>query len=149
MLRNKQIHASISNYSTRGFTLIEIVMVIVLLGILGSTILAYFAGLGGTSDQALSTQANFLAQEKMDLVIADKKANGFNGVIAEAAASLPSPYDNFTREVEVICVDEADLNADDTGMPGCSGSDISAKRVRVILSWADRSLDLVTVLSDH
>ncbi len=132
-----------------GFTLIETIMIIVLLGILASGILMYFTGIGRGSEGFLLSQAAFLAQEKMEEIIALNKADGFDSITSQAPATLPSPFDNFTREVEVFCVDESDLNTSSGTMPECSDSDIKAKRVRVTVSWQGGSIDLVTVVSDH
>ncbi len=131
------------------FTLIELVMVIVLLGIVVSGILMYFAGTGGAPREVLATQAVFLAQEKMDELIGTAGAGGFDSIVSEAAASLPSPFDRFTREVEVFCVEEADLDTASGTMPDCSDSDIRAKRIRVVVSYPGGEVDLVTVLSDR
>lgn len=133
----------------RGFTLIEALMVIIILGVIGTGILMYFVGIGSSPNQVILTQATALAQEKMEKVIADKKANGFNSIVSEAAAALPAPFDRFTREVEVFCVQEADLNTSNGTMPNCTDSDIRAKRVRVIMSWQDNSIDYITVITNH
>lgn len=132
-----------------GFTLIEVLMVIVLLGIVGTTILLFFAGTGQAPNATLTTQATMLVEEKLEEIIADKKNGGFASIAAVAPAALPAPFDRFTRQVEVICVDEADLDASGGTMPNCTDSDILAKRVRVEVSWAGGSVDLVTVISDH
>lgn len=132
-----------------GFTLIEMVMVIVVLGIIGTGILMYFAGMGSTADRALMIQATSLAQEKIETVIADKKANGFNSIVSEPAAPLSAPFDRFTREVQVWCVQEADLDTPGGTMPNCTDSDIRAKRVRVVVSWPSGEADFVTVVTNH
>lgn len=135
----------------KGFTLIETVMVIVLLGIVGAGILMYFAGMRGSADPVLRLQAIELAQERMEKIIADKKANGFSSVVAEASAPLAAPFSNFSRGVNVICVQEGDFNTSNGTMPNCSDvSQYHAKRVQVTVSWtSDGSISLVTVLSDH
>lgn len=136
--------------SEKGFTLIEAVMVIVIMGIIGAGILMYFVGLGkGSSEQALVIQATALAQEKMEKIAADRKTNGFASIISEPSAAMPAPYGRFTSEVEVYCVEEADLDAGSGTMPDCSDSDIKAKRVRVIISWPGGSTDFTTVISNH
>lgn len=132
----------------KGFTLIEAVMVIVLLGIVATGILMYFAGLSKT-DQASIAVATGLAQERMERVIADAKANGFDTVVPAAPAALPAPFSKYTREVEAYCVQEADLDAPSGTMPACADSDIKAKRVRVTVTWPDGLVDLVTVITDH
>lgn len=132
-----------------GFTLIEVVMVIVILGVIGSGILMYFIGIGSKNDPVLLVQGTALAQEKIERLIADRKGNGFSSIVPETLAPLPVPYDRFTREVEVFCVQEADLNISSGTMPNCSDSDIKAKRIRVTVSWPGGSADYVTVITNH
>lgn len=132
---------------SNGFTLIETLMVIVLIGIMGTGLVMYFVGIG-SSGQALVIEGTSLAQGKMEEVLAHSKTS-FNAVISEADASLPAPYDRFTREVEVFCVNEADLNARVGTMPGCADSDIRAKRVNVIVSWPGGSAAFTTIITDH
>jgi prepilin-type N-terminal cleavage/methylation domain-containing protein len=132
-----------------GFTLIETVMVIVILGVIGLGIMTYFIGIGSSADPVLTTQATGLASEKMERIIADSKANGFNTILAEAVTPLAAPFSRFSTTVEVICVDEVDLDISGGTMPQCNDSDIGAKRVRVIVSWANNTLDLVSIISNH
>lgn len=134
---------------TGGFTLIETVMVIVVMGIIGTGILLYFTGIISSGSQAFTIQATALAQEKMERIMADRQANGFNSIIPEPPAALPAPYGGFTREVQAFCVQEADLNTASGTMPNCADSDIRAKRVRVVVSWSGGSADIVTVISNH
>lgn len=134
----------------KGFTLIEVLMVIVILGIMGSGILIYFVGVASSPGDAITVQGVALAEEKMEAILADKKANGFNAIVSESAVSLISPFDRFTREVEVYCVQESDLDADSGTMPNCTDSDIRAKRVKVSVTWAGGGrADIVTVISNH
>src|SRR3972149_4047979 len=93
---------------TRGFTLIEVVMVIVLLGILGTGLMMYFVGVSSSGDPVLTAEATELAQERLERALADRKALGFSSLVSEAPAALPAPFDRFTRELEVFCVAEAD-----------------------------------------
>lgn len=132
-----------------GFTLIEVVMVITIVGIIGTGILMYFMGLRSGGDLTTYNQATLLAQAEMEKVRADKQANGFSSIVAAAPSALPSPFGKFTREVEVYCVQESDLNANSGTMPDCNDSDIRSKRVRVIITWAGGSADFVTVISNH
>lgn len=132
-----------------GFTLIESVMVIVVLGIIGIGIMMYFVGVGSSSDPVLETQAGRLAGEKMERIIADSKANGFNSIVAEVATPLAAPYSRFSTTVEVICVDEVDLDITGGTMPQCNDSDISSKRVRVVVSWGSKTFDIVSLISNH
>lgn len=131
-----------------GFTLIETLMVVVLLGIIGSGLLMYFVGLSATN-QALVIEGASLAQDKMEKVLADSKAGDFNAIVSEPAAPLAAPYARFTRSVEAWCVQEADLDTQSGTMPACSDSDIKAKRIKVTVSWAGGAADLTTVITDH
>jgi len=131
-----------------GFTLIETLMVIVLMGIMGTGLVYYFAGLG-SSTQAQVVQATALAQEKLERITADKKANGFNSIVSEAPAALGAPYGRFTRSVEVYCVNEADLDLSAGTMPNCNDTDINAKRIRVTVSWQGGAMDFTTIITDH
>jgi len=130
-----------------GFTLIETLMVIVLLGIMGTGLVMYFVGLSSSS-QSLVVEATSLAQAKMEEVMALRKSS-FNAVVSEAAAALPAPYDGFTRSVEVFCVNEADLDTQSGTMPACADSDIRAKRVDVTISWTGGSAAFTTIITDH
>ncbi|CAG0983074.1 hypothetical protein GPROT1_02449 [Gammaproteobacteria bacterium] len=134
--------------SDSGFTLVEALMVIVLLGTMGTGLLYYFAGLGSYG-QARVVQASALAQEKIEMIIAGKKANGFNTVVSEPSAALAAPYEAFTREVEAYCVNEADLELAAGTMPDCIDTDIKAKRVKVTVSWNGGSADFTTIITDH
>lgn len=142
--------APLKQSAQSGFTLIETIMALVLIGIIGAGILSYFINLGkGSSEQALVAQASALAQEGLEEVLADKKTDGFASVVSIAAAPLAPPYDRYSREVEVFCVSEADLDASSGTMPECNDSDIRSKRVRVIISWSGGQLDIATVISNH
>lgn len=132
----------------KGFTLIETLMVIVLMGIMGTALVYYFAGLG-SSTQARVVQASMLAQEKIERIISDKKANGFDTIVSEAPTALGAPYGSFTRSIEVYCVNEADLDFSAGTMPDCSDTGINAKRIKVTLSWQGGSADFTTVITDH
>lgn len=135
--------------SARGLTLVEVVMVIVLLGIIGTGILLYLAGLGGGANATLTTQAAMLASSKAEEITAEARAGNFSSIIDEAPAPLAAPFDGFTREVEAFCVSESDLDAAAGTMPQCDDSDIDAKRVKVTVTWPGGAVDLVTVISDR
>lgn len=132
-----------------GFTLIETIMVIVVLGIIGTGILMYFVGLGSSGNLTIQPQAASLAREKIEKILADKNANGFSSIVSEPAALMTAPFDRFTGAVEVFCVQEADLNISSGTMPDCADSDIKAKRIRVTVSWTGGSADYITVITNH
>jgi len=133
----------------RGFTLIEVIMVIVLLGIIGTGILMYFVSLASSGDQTLTPRAAILAEEQIEQIIADRKANGFSSVVSAASAPLAAPMDRFSRSVEVFCVNEADLNTSIGTAADCNNSDIEAKRVRVVVTWGGGAAEAITVITDH
>lgn len=132
-----------------GFTLIEAVMVIVILGIITSGLLMYFTGVSSSGGPPLNIQGAMLAEEKLERVIAGKKANGFSTIVSEPSAPLPAPFNRFTMQLDVFCVQEADLNSSNGTMPGCADSDIRAKRVRAVVSWPGGSVDVATVITSH
>ena len=142
-------------HGSRGFTLIELVVVITLLGIVGGSILIYFFGVKRSGDPVLRTQAIELAQEKMDRILADKKnsSRGFSYIqnsnyAAESPVSGISP--SFNRSVDIFCVLEADLNISNGTIPNCSTTDFKAKRVKVtVTSPNNESVYLVTVLANY
>lgn len=99
----------------RGFTLIETVMVIVLLGIVGAAVLLPFiTTLRGSADPVLTQQGNFLAQGELDQVIADKRQTGGfaalptgTGLVCATAASMPT---GFTCSRDICFVPAGNLN---------------------------------------
>ncbi len=137
-----------------GFTLIETLMVIVIIGIAGAGILMYFTAGRFAPDQTLTLQATGLARQRLEGIIAGKKADGFSS-IAIAATPVPDPplappFNRFTRSVEVFCVNESDLNTNNGDTANdCPASDITSKRVRVLVAWDTGSVDLVTLISNH
>jgi prepilin-type N-terminal cleavage/methylation domain-containing protein len=125
----------------KGFTLIETVMVIV-----ASGILLYFVPISQSPEQVLTVQAIELAQVKMEEIIAEKKANGFDS-IATGTSTInpvdPAYFPNFARTTNVYYVSESDLDTDIA--PATS----DWKRVEVTVSWTGGVAGLVTVISDH
>ena len=130
-----------------GFTLIEIIMVIVLLGVVGTGILMYFAGLGASKDPVISAAGSILAEEEMEKIFADRKANGFSTIDNIAPSVMPAPFGRFTKEVQVFCVQESDLDASSGAMPNCADTQFRAKRVKIIVSWAGGAVDMVSVIT--
>ncbi|MBI5970821.1 MAG: type II secretion system protein [Deltaproteobacteria bacterium] len=137
-----------------GFTLIETLMVIVIIGIAGAGILMYFTSTRTAPDQTLIAQAAGLARQRLEEIIANKKANGFSSIALLTAPTadpaLAAPFNRFGRSVEIYCVNESDLNANngDTAAD-CPASDITSKRIRVIVNWDTGSIDLVSIISNH
>lgn len=64
--------------AARGFTLIELIIFIVIVSIMGVALLSAFStSLRGTPAAGQVTQATQLAQERMELVMAQRRAVGF------------------------------------------------------------------------
>lgn len=75
----------------RGFTLIELIAFIVIVAILGVALLTAFStGLRGAPEAALITQATQLAQERMELILAQRRAVGF-AAFADPCVPGPGP----------------------------------------------------------
>lgn len=139
-----------ANGKERGFTLIESVMVVTILAIVGVALVMFFAGIRSSGDPVTLVQASSLAEEQLERSIAVARAGNFGTIVAIAPAVLPAPYDRFTREVRVDCVNEAGLDTPVAWSVNCAASDIQAKRVRVIMTWAGGGqLDLYTVITNH
>lgn len=142
-------------YGSQGFTLLEAIAVIVLLGIVGAGILLYFTSMKYSANPVIRTQAIELAQEKMERILADKKnsARGFSWIQnsnypAENPVSGFSP--SFNRSVDVFCVLEADLNTSNGTMPNCSTTGYHAKKVTVTVTEPGGELiKLITIVTDH
>jgi prepilin-type N-terminal cleavage/methylation domain-containing protein len=105
-----------------GFSLIEIIITLMVLSIAAVGVLSVFtAGMKGSADPALLSQAVQLAQEKMDSIIGDRRnpARGFNFIIP---ANYPPdvPLTGFNRNVTIFCVNAGTLNNDNLAPPPCA-----------------------------
>ena len=118
--------------TSQGFTLIEVIIVIVLFSIVAAGALAVFNSISSSPELSLTILGAELAQTNMEEVIADKKSAslGFS-TITSAPITVPSPFTSGT--LEVFCVDEGDLDANngDAAAACDGGADIEAKRVLV------------------
>ena len=128
----------------KGFTLIETVLVIVVLGIAAAAVLALFTeSMRGSGNPAVVTQALELAQGELEQVIADKRANGFNAIATGTAGCTIGLPSCFACSRSVQYVDASDLN---TAVAGPT----NYKRVAVTVTAPDNSqLTVVTLLSNH
>jgi prepilin-type N-terminal cleavage/methylation domain-containing protein len=92
--------------SERGFTLFEVVMAVVILGVVGLPLALMFANASWRSgDGYLISTATFLAQEKAEQIMADRSSpgRGFDYVVSGnyPAEDPVSGYDGFSRSVTV------------------------------------------------
>lgn len=119
------INAPNSNLKTmynKGFTLIEIIILIVLAGILLSAIIVPFAtGVKGSGKPEMAATAIYLAHQKMEDFM---KFNYSNASLNPTALTpyAASDISNYQWQWEIIYVDN-NFNT--------SGSDVGYKRIRV------------------
>ncbi len=115
--------------NNKGFTLIEVLvaMVILSVGLLGTA--ALITGIiNGNKVSNRITTATVLAQDKMEEI----KGLDYSSVVSEPKSSLPSPYDQYERQVTVID-------------PSPSAN---MKTVTVTVYWeSNKSVSLQTILS--
>ena len=115
--------------NNNGFTLIEVLiaMVILSVGLLGMAALITGIIKSNKVSNRITT-ATTLAQDKMEAI----KRDGYTNAATEIKASLPSPYDQYEREVTVIDPSPA----------------VNMKTVTVTVYWeSSKSLRLQTILS--
>ena len=103
-----------------GFSLIEVVITLVVLSIAAVAVLSVFtAGMKGSADPPLLSQAVNLLQEQMETTIALRKSGGFNAVVSNPGGPFPAPFGDFSWNRVVACVNPADLNTS-LGSPPCA-----------------------------
>lgn len=112
----------------KGFSLIELVIVIVILGIASAGLMSVFStGMKGSANPLLENQALQLAQEKMDIIVGDRMntALGFTYLKNNGAGTI-YPAENpiagfpaFSRTVTTFCVAAAALNTSIGTPPTC------------------------------
>lgn len=87
---------------SRGFSLIELVLVMIILSIAGVAILAQFAQLGPglLADESIQT-ATQLAQERAEQVLAERRASGYAAIpVGTVTDDLSTTsYSNYIRTV--------------------------------------------------
>jgi len=119
----------ISMENNKGFTLIEVLvaMVILSVGLLGTAALITGIIRGNKVSNRITT-ATTLAQDKMEEI----KRSGYSNAVSEAKSSLPSPYDQYERQVTVVDNSPA----------------ANMKTVTVTVYWeSSKSVRLQTILS--
>ena len=125
-----------------GFTLIETIITLVILSIAAIGVLSVFtAGIKGSANPLILSQAVSLAQEKMDDVIALRKSGGFAGVttINPGVPAFPAPFNTFAWSRVVDC--------DPTFVP-CPAQ---YQRVTIRVSWnaGVDSISLVSLIANY
>ncbi|MBW2570426.1 MAG: prepilin-type N-terminal cleavage/methylation domain-containing protein [Deltaproteobacteria bacterium] len=116
--------------NNKGFTLIEVLvaMVILSVGLLGTAALITTGIINGNKVSNRITTATVLGQDKMEEI----KGLDYSSVVSEPKSSLPSPYDQYERQVTVIDPSPA----------------ANMKTVTVTVYWeSNKSVSLQTILS--
>ncbi len=126
-----------------GFSLIEIIITLVVLSIAAVGVLSVFTtGIKGSADPLILNQALSLAEEKMDEAIGLKRVGGFAAVNNVAVTAFPAPFNGYTWERVVECLDTT-LN-----LAACP---TEYERVTINIAWnagAD-TISLVTLIANY
>lgn len=138
-----------------GFTLIETMIVIVVLGLSLGVLIPFTVSLRNSAAPVLTQQAAFLAQEKLEQIVADRldrtTPRGFvyaTNPVNYPAESPIAGVAGFSRSVAVTCVTTADLNAAGTvPNPSCALSDARTDYARVTVTVTHAVLGTVTAAS--
>ena len=76
----------------QGFTLIETVIVVVVLGLSLGVLIPFTVSLRNSAAPVLTQQATSLAQGELDQVIAEKRAGGYAAVAGACAVPMPTGF---------------------------------------------------------
>ncbi len=128
--------------SERGFSLIEIVITIIILGIATGILVPFIVSLRGSANPVLMEQAVVLSQERLEQMIADRRDSatprGFRYATTPANYPNENPvagYPDFTRSVTIMCVTTANLDAAGTAPnPSCALADGLTDYARVTVT---------------
>lgn len=77
----------------KGFTLLELILTIILIGIAGSISVVGLSSLSGIGQERKNVVDAQLAQERLELILAEKRKNGFP--TSDAGADGPDPCDLY------------------------------------------------------
>jgi len=114
-----------------GYSLIELVMFIVILGILGAALFSAFGiALQGSGDSYPNSDAARLAQERMELILAQRRALGFAGF---TAASF-DPCTATPPSTQAVCAAIPAGYTVSAAFTGNWGGDANYKTIAVIVT---------------
>jgi prepilin-type N-terminal cleavage/methylation domain-containing protein len=138
----------------QGFTLIETVLVVVILGLSLGVLIPFTVSLRNSAAPVLTQQATLLAQEKLEQIVADRldKTTPRGFVYATTLGNYPAEnpiagMTGFNRSVAIACVTTADLNAAGTAPnPSCALSDARTDYARVTVTVFNAALGNVTTV---
>ncbi len=112
-----------------GFTLVEIIMAIVLIGIAVPTIMIPFSGLSDTKHPEYTIQASFMAQKKMEQLASETRVT-IDGKIG-------STCNNTVDGAYSLNCTSVDVNAED---PDTSATSTFAKKITLTVSRTDGAM---------
>ena len=122
----------------KGFSLIEVIIFVVIAGLVGTGVMtSYNIMLSETPKIGNNEEANLLAQERMSIILADKKINGFAGL--KDPCKLGSP--------PAICQSTSGFTVDSTITSSWSGNS-NLKQITVTVT-GDGNATLVTVVGNY
>ncbi|MEK6814578.1 MAG: prepilin-type N-terminal cleavage/methylation domain-containing protein [Nitrospirota bacterium] len=139
-----------------GFTLVETVITIVVVGIAFVVLLSFTQSLRSSADPVLVQQAVALSQERLDQIIADRRdtttPRGFSYATNPANYPAEAPvtgFSAFNRSVAIACFNAALFTGAGTApAPDCSASNYARVTVTVTSSGSG-SLNVVTLLGNY
>ncbi|MBI3804801.1 MAG: hypothetical protein HY282_13675 [Nitrospirae bacterium] len=128
--------------SERGFTLIEVILFIIILGLAAGVLVPLTISIQGSPQPATAQRGIFLAQAELEQVIAQKRTSGFSAVATgTCSGAMPAGY---TCSRTVCYVSAASLN----NTAAC-GTATDYKRVEVTITNASiGSIKGVTLLTN-
>ncbi len=140
----------------RGFTLIETVIVVVVIGLAFGILVPFAVSLRNSSSPVLTELGATLAQEKIEQIIADRRDTGIprgftyattpGNYPAETAAVLG--FDGYARSVAITCVTAANLNAVGTApSPSCAASAGQTDYARVTVTVTHSTFGSLTAVA--
>jgi prepilin-type N-terminal cleavage/methylation domain-containing protein len=144
----------------QGFTLIETVIVIIVLGLSFAVLIPSTVTTRNSSAPVLAQQAAALAQEKLEQIFADRldqtTPRGFTYATTPGNYPAESPIagvTGFSRSVAITCVTTADLNAVGTApSPSCAASVGRTDYARVtvtVTNAASGNVTAATLLTNY
>ena len=126
----------------RGFTLIEIVIFIIIIGVAAGILLPLTQSVRGSVAPVFTQQAITLAQGELDQVVAQRRAGGFGSVAIGSSGCILPMLTGFTCARTVCSVPSTGLNS--CGVPS------DYKRVEVAVTHASiGSVTAVTLLTNY
>ena len=88
--------------NSNGYSLIEIIMVVIILAIAIPPIINIFSqNLTNNVNSEIYTKAVYHAEEKLEKILSDKRANSYNYIVAEDRYQNDAPESGFTRTVSI------------------------------------------------